>query len=523
MEQEEAQGALSQMADQPSGRAIARNLAYGADVDSPVYGALASVLDPARARDTEEKAFWAGMTGPNSGGMSSVSNALEAQTKARTEQDKLRAAYVPMIMQAMAQQRANEIAYGNMLITRQKETNPIINSALYGLQADGNQPTLKDAHNVIQTVGAKYALSPAELAPHHNALEAGAGPDGSRLGSYLQQLRVAAAPPDAGINKFGKNAAGADVVQNPVAGTQGVVGAPKADANPTTSAVKAHEAGQGDIKAYGEGLAGNVQTYQDMLQRVNAVQSSLKDFVPGRYAGVANAGATALQDLSDRFPNLVGSQTLKDMARALTSNGGKGDPIAAAQFAEAIKAQESIAQVKTMLANGEGASSGQLSQSEFNKTYASLPGNLTTPGAFKKFTEFLYGQHNNALNKLEQWNGYTGEIPYEKQRVTEFESKWARKMAEPLTQGGFGDLTTPGTKPQGVEQPAAAPAAEAPRPAPAQATPAPAAKVERFDPTQWEKGALLGPTGKVLVRDPAAPGGWRLAKPGGRAAAGRVQ
>ena len=102
-------GALSAETQAPpvSGRDTARNLAYGAGNDTGAFqGALSALMDPERNAQTERQSFWAGASGPNTGGMSSVSNAMSAQVAAREAKDKLMAAYIPMIMQTMTQQRA---------------------------------------------------------------------------------------------------------------------------------------------------------------------------------------------------------------------------------------------------------------------------------------------------------------------------------------------------------------------------------------------------------------------------------
>ena len=506
----DTQGALS-------GVGIARNLAYGDDDPQSgggIAGALSQLMDPERAAQTEKQAFWAGMTAPNNGtGGASTSNALAAQNEARLNNDKLKAQYIPMIMQSLAAQRTNQIAYAKMMMERQKEVNPIINSALYGLQANGAPVTMAQAHQTIDDVGAQYNMHPQELAVHHSMLDHAAGPDGKGLPNYLQQRRVAAAPAAEGLAGFGKNAAGQTVVENRVAGT---VAAPMAGANtnPSTAGVKAGEAGQGDIKAFGEGLMGKIETYNQMMQRVNAVSKSLDEFEPGKYSGVAGGFAAAVTDLSKRFPSAT-MESIKGYVESKLGAKG-GNPLAAKQFADSIRGQESLAQIKAMLTGADGNSAGRVNQAEFRVIDNLALGSLTDPTAFKRFQDFHQAQYSNAMRKYIDWTKHKDVTPPESLSVDKFNAPWEQEEQKRLSTGEYGDLGKP-PAPKPAEQPK--PAAPAPAPA-AAARPTEAVK---FEPSQWEKGAVMAPGGKrPVVKDPTVPGGYRYAKPGGRAAQGNV-
>ena len=491
------------------GKDAAGVLAYGVGgppgLPPQLSGALANLLDPERGAEQERNAYWAGILAPNKSGTSGeqMGNAMKSQLEARESQDKLKAAYIPVIMQTLAQQRANELAYAKFQQDRLKELNPLINSALYGLQADGKPVSLQQAHERINQVGMQYGLRPQELHPHHYALAAGAGPDGRNLPQYLQQLRVAAAPAAEGIPKFGTNAAGQTTVQNPVASSVALPGAAQGSGeggvgpNPTASTAKVAGDARGDVKTYTEGMHNKVTAYHEMLQRLNAIGDSLSQFQPGRYAGVAGGFAAAVKDLTARFPNASG-ETLRNFANAILgpNQDGKGDPVAAARFAEMLKVQEGIAQTKAMI-EGQG---NRLGQQEVLMVTKAMPSSDSDPIAYKKFIEFMRGQSANAMNKYRAWAKYVESADPAKLNVHSFDVPWEAKMAEQLQAGKFGELEQPGAKPAAAP---AAPAAPTPAPAPPRAAPAAPAAAPATgtapDLRQYEPGARVGPTGKVYV------------------------
>ena len=529
-------GALSDNTDtggaMPGGREVAAGLAYG-DAGRPDQfgGALAALMDPERSKDTENKAFWAGMNSPSSSSGAATGNALTAQVTARENQDKLRAAYIPMIMQSMVQQRTNDLGYGKMMQETLNSVNPKVDSALSSLQAGSVGPdgspvpiTAAMAHAAVNNVARMYGLPGSVMGGHHSEIDQATGPDGTLDPNYLAQVRLRGAPAEAGLPKFTKNAAGAATLENAATGT---VGAPTASSatNPTLAAVEAGKAGQGDIKAYGAGLGDTVGTYNQMMQRVNAVGAQMKEFTPGKYAGVTNGVAAAFKDLSQRFPN-ASSDTLKGFAKALSSADGTADGVSAQQFAESLQGQESLAQVKSMLTNPDGTSNGRVNQAEFKVINNLALGALKDPGAFKKFQDFTTGNYKNALGKYEAWGKYLQGTDPAKYSVHAFDVPWEVEQAKKLTAGQFGDLT-PGAPAQ------AAPAAPRAAPAPAQAaTPAaPAMQVPQFDAQMWEPGAMQArPGSRPVVKDATAPGGYRYATPadgarraGPREVSGRVQ
>lgn len=527
----------------PGGRDVAAGLAYGDAGRAPdaFGGALAALMDPERSRDTENKAFWAGMTAPSSSAGASTGNAMAAQVTARENQDKLRAAYIPMIMQSMVQQRTNDLGYGKMMQETLNSVNPKVDSALSSLQAgsvDANgQPVplpAAQAHATVNNVARMYGLPGAVLGGHHAEIDQATGPDGNLNPSYLTQLRLRGAPAEAGIGKFGKNAAGATTVENAATGTVAAPIAGGADStpgaanpNPTAAAVEAGKAGQGDIKAYGAGLGDTVGTYNQMMQRVNAVAAQMKEFTPGKYAGVTNGFAAALKDLAQRFPS-ASSDTLQGFAKALSSADGTADGISAQQFAESLQGQESLAQVKSMLTNPDGSSNGRVNQAEFKVINGLALGALKDPGAFKKFQDFTTGNYKNALGKYAAWGDYLKGTDPAKYSVHAFDVPWEVEQAKKLSAGQFGDLT-----PGAGATPAAAPAGKPTGALPGVAPPAPAAVATpaAFDGQMWEPGALQArPGSRPVVKDATAPSGYRYATPnpgavrlGPREVTGKVQ
>lgn len=516
-------GALSSNYDTPDqgpavgGRDIARNLAYGSGDNKMFQGALSALIDPERSAQTERQAFWAGMSGANTGGMSSVSNALSAQVAARDAQDKLKAAYIPMIMQTMTQQRANDLGYAKFAQERAEKVTPLINSSLYGMQANDNVPDLASAHKRIDDTGSMFGMSPQELLPYHVALQRGAGHDGSGMANYLDQLRAAAAPAAEGLPKFGANAAGQTTTQNPVKGTVGLP-ASAVDANPTKTGVEIDKMYRQDPGKYTDDLSGTMGAYNDILQRGNAIQSSLNSFSPGKYSNTVSGIAAATKDLQKMFPNAT-TQTLNNYVTSLMGSKGDGsdaNPVAAAQFAESLKTQETLAQLKASL-DGQG----RIGQQEFRSLNAAMLGVSSDPAAFSKFMDFTRGRAANVANKLKAW----GEFAKSKGNdvsVPAFEIPWSVNEATQLI-GSDNKPPVAGQlrPPANVQNPAVAapvqsaqlpnqpaspvmnvppkPQAPAPQPAPAPAQRPP------IDLRNYEPGTKIGPTGVPYVLDHGVP------------------
>jgi hypothetical protein len=488
-----------------------------------ITGALSAAMDPERGAATERQAFWAGMTGPNSGGMSSVSNAMESQLKARLEQDKLRAAYVPLIMQSLVQNRQNDLAYAKFAQDRAEKTTPLINSALYGLQANGKTPTLQEAHQRIKDVGSMFSMSPQELLSHHVALQRGAGDDGSKIGDYLQQLRVAAAPAAEGVPKFGVNASGQTTVQNTIAGTVTEPNTPPGGGvNPTKTSVEVDKMYRQDPGKYTEDLTTSVGAYNDILQRGNAIQANLNEFNPGKYAGRVGGIAAATKDLATRFPNIA-TKYINDYVTALMGPNGDGkdaNPQAAQQFAESLKVQETLAQLKSSL---EGA--GRIGQTEFRNLNASMLSSVSDPKAFEKFMDYTRGRASNITNKLKAWGEHASthgdnlsvpafEIPWQVNEATQLIGNKDQKPA-------FGQLNVPlGTRNPAVPNPQN-PAVVQPRPQPPvqEAPKAP----PNIDLSQYEPGTRVGPTGVPYVMENGQPRPARQRQePKGRTWSGKI-
>ena len=523
------------------GRDVARGLAYGSGSGTDFTGALGALLDPQRSQDTEDKAFWAGMTAPSSSAGNSTGNAMAAQVSARENQDKLRAAYIPMIMQSMVQQRTNDLGYAKMMQETLNNVNPKVDSALSSLQAgsvgpDGQPVPLPaaQAHATVNNVARMYGLPGSVFGGHHNEIDQNTDPaTGTVNPDFLAQLRLRGAPAEAGIGKFGKNASGQSVIENAGTGTvaapvavQGGAGTPSV--NPTTNAVAAAKEGQGDIKGYGAGLGDPVGTYNQMMQRVNAVGDQMKEFTPGKYAGTANGFAAAVKDLNARFPN-ASSDTINNFAQALVSPDGTSNGVAAQQFAESLQGQESLAQVKSMLTNPDGTSNGRVNQAEFKVINNMSLGALKDPGAFKKFQDFTSGNYQNALAKYSAWGDYLKTTDPGRYSVHAFDVPWEVEQAKKLATGQFGNLQTPAV----ATGAPTAPVPVKPTVSPAAATGAPAAPVavQQFDPQMWEPGAVQArPGSRPVMKDASAPGGYRYAQPndgarrlGPREVSGQVQ
>ena len=519
-----------------SGRNTAQNLAYGSGGGDMFHGALSALVDPARSAQTENQAFWAGMSGPNTGGVSSISNAMSAQVAAREAQDKLRAAYIPMIMQTITQQRANDLGYAKFAQERSEKVTPLINSALFGMQANGNVPKLADAHKRIDDTGAMFGMSPQELLPHHIALQQGAGSDGSQIGSYFDQLRASAAPAEAGINKFGTNSAGATTLQNPVKGTVGLPGSEigASTVNPTKTEVDLDKQYRSDPGKYTDDLTGTMGAYNDILQRGNAIQASLNSFSPGKYSQTVTGLAAATKDLQKMFPN-ASTATLNDYVTNLMGPKGDGkdaNPVAASQFAESLKTQETLAQLKSSL---EG--SGRIGQQEFRALNAAMLGVSSDPAAFSKFMDFTRGRASNVANKLKAWGDYAKQSG-SNLSVPAFDIPWSVNEATQL----IGDKNTPPkagalAPPANVRNPAVEAATVSPGlpgqpgsptmnvPPKLQPQPqavAPQAQTAQAKPPvdlrDYEPGTKVGPTGVPYVIERGVP---RLARR--RGASGTIQ
>lgn len=497
----------------PAGRTMAHSLAFGSG-SGDMASALSSLIDPERSRQTENKAFWAGMTAPSMGPGFSTGNAMAAEVAARENQDKLRAAYIPMIMQSITQQRANELGYAKFAQERMEKTTPLINSALYGMQANGAPVSLPDAHKRIDDVGSMFGMSPQEMMPHHIALQRGAGPDGAKLPDYLQQLRVAAAPPAEGVTKFNTNAAGQITPTNAVTGAVGSEGQGEHGANPTKTAVEVDKMYRQDPGKFTEDLTGTAQSYNDILQRGNAIQANLDSFKPGRYAQNIGGVAAATKDLAARFPN-VATKAINDYVTSLMGTKGDGsdaNPQAALQFAESLKTQETLAQLKSSL---EGQ--GRVGQQEFGALNSAMLSSSSDPAAFTKFMDFTRGRAANVTNKLKAWGDYASKSG-DKLSVPAFEIPWQVNENTQLIGNSdtgrnpkAGQLDVPpGTQNQAVPNGTIPGISVAPRPTalqqPQPATPQPqAAPAQQMRLEDYEPGTKVGPTGVPYVMDKGVP------------------
>lgn len=505
-------GALTAVANEPasgaSGRDIAQNMAYGSGGGGG-YGAFATALsalmDPERSKDTESKAFWAGATGPQSGGMSGVSNAMSAQVAAREAQDKLRAAYIPLIMQSMVQQRQTDLGYAQFGQQRAEKVTPMINQALYGMQADGKTPSLQEAHKRIDDVGSMFNMAPQELLPHHLALHRGAGENGSNIDTYLQQLRVAAAPPAEGLPKFGANQAGQTTTQNQVTGQVGIAGSrgDQSAVNPTKTNVEIDKLYRGDPGKYTEDLTGTLNGYADMLNRGNSINDALSSFTPGKYSKGVGGLAAATKDLARMFPNAT-TESINSYVTGLMGPKGDGvgaNPVAAQQYAESMKTQEALAQLKASL-DGQG----RIGQQELMMLNKAMMSTTSDPAAFNKFMTYAKGRAANVTNKLQAWGEYAKQNG-DKLSVPSFEIPYSVDEAKQLVGGRSGQLDAPVQRPAipNGTVPSVASVSQQQKPpqvAPQQPAAQPREPVRLQD---YEPGAKVGPTGAVYVLDHGVP------------------
>lgn len=514
MADQENTGALSSLdnARAPAGRDIARSLAYGDGGEPQTQGgglgafatALQALMDPQRSGDTESKAFWAGAAAPSTGGMSGVSNAMASQVAAREAQDKLRAAYIPMIMQAMVQQRQTDLGYAQFAQKRAQETAPMINQALYGMQANGQIPSIAEAHKRIDDVGSMFNMSPQELYSHHIALHRGAGPDGANMDTYLQQLRSAAAPAAEGLPKFGTNQAGQTTTQNPVKGSVSIADTEGAQGkvNPTKTSVEIDKMYRGDPGKYTEDLTGAMNGYADMLNRGNAINDALSSFTPGKYSGKVGGLAAATKDLARMFPNAT-TESINNYVTGLMGPKGDGvgaNPVAAQQFAESMKTQEALAQLKASL-DGQG----RIGQQELRMLNSAMMSTTSDPAAFNKFMTYAKGRMANITNKLHAW-GEHAKAHGDNLSVPAFEIPYAVDEAKQLIGGRSGQLDSPTPKPaipnHAVPPVASVTTPQAPTPA-QPAAPQVAKQAVRLE--DYEPGTKVGPTGVPYVIEKGVP------------------
>ncbi len=505
-------GALSQLRERAGG--------------DPVIGQLQTLMqglnDPEKRSKDEWLSFAGGMAAPNPTGNFSLAygNGLKAQSDQRLEKDKLMSEYMRMVLPQLVQNQSLQLSAVKNQQELAQKVNPVADSMLGGLMAGQNAPgwrppTGLDAAQVIHNVANQYSMPRSWVNDRLTELRA----NQDNIPQFITQKVAGAAGAEKQLPSLKDNAAGVTVQQSGVAGTvqpvatPGTGGSGGLGVNPSKVGVKGAEESMGDVKQYDESLRNTLHAYRDMNQRMNAIAGNLDQITPGRYMGVAGGVAAAVKDVSKYFPNASQDVVQGFVNTMLGAKGdGKGtDPLAAQQFAKALVAQEGIAQTRA-LTTGESANAQRLGQREIMLVTSKIPTDLTDPGAYQKFADFMRAQQGNAQNKYDAWKEHVVQTHPEKLSVTGFDAPWERNNTIQQLRGEYGAMTPPPgasnvnpVKPtQGMVEPARRPAPAAPV---ARAEAAPPADLAKYEP-----GALIGPTGKVLVRDPTDARGYRLAK-----------
>lgn len=202
------------------------------------------------------------------------------------------------------------------------------------------------------------------------------------------------------------------------------------------------------------------------------------------------------------FPNAT-TETINNYVTGLMGPKGDGagaNPVAAQQFAESMKTQEALAQLKASL-DGQG----RIGQQELRMLNSAMMSTTSDPAAFNKFMTYAKGRMANITNKLHAW-GEHAKANGDNLSVPAFEIPYAVEEAKQLIHGRSGQLDSPVpnpavpnnavpsvasvTTPQGEPTPA-------PQPRPAQK-----AQVRLED---YEPGTKVGPTGVPYVLEKGIP------------------
>ena len=196
-------GALGQAAS--GGRGLIASMSGMAGPESGVppelMGALSSVMDPRREQRRADAAFVEGYLAPSaSGGSAFLSNAMAAQRTAEENSDKLKAQYIPLIMQSLVQQRQAQLQAAQFGAQQLEKVMPVINTNLAALKLDPNAD-LARAHQTVDATLAQYNIPPQYGQPVKQWINSRAttpdgqfNPDG--FNSLLQEA-AARAPTDA--------------------------------------------------------------------------------------------------------------------------------------------------------------------------------------------------------------------------------------------------------------------------------------------------------------------------------------
>jgi hypothetical protein len=192
------------------GRALIQSMSgmdLGTSIPPELMGALSSVMDPKRERRNSDAAFMEGLLAPSaSAGSAFLSNAMAAQRSSQENSDKLKAQYIPLIMQAVNQQRQLQFQAAQFDATRMKDLNPQIGAAVAALRTNPNA-SIDDAHAAVDAVLEQNGIPKQYGRAHHDYLDKitqgeGGKHDPSKVPLALQQI-AAQSPTDQQKNDMG--------------------------------------------------------------------------------------------------------------------------------------------------------------------------------------------------------------------------------------------------------------------------------------------------------------------------------
>jgi hypothetical protein len=487
-------------------------LAYGAGNPTPLGGLAQMVaqLAPSESqrRSSEWLSFAGGLGAPNTSGGSNLGSGIAAMANDRLERDKLQAQYIPILAQALMQQQAATLSASTASRDYLSKINPAIDTQLAAMRTGDAAPTYTEVVQRIMQVGREYQAPESVLLARIASIPA----NPAEIPAYLDRLAVAGAGPDKLIPTIGTNAAGQTTMVSPTRGTSQVIGAGgasntsvKPSANPTSSEVEFEKHTRGDVKSYEEGLRSRVDAYETMLTRMNEQAEYVRNFQPGRYARTASGIAAAVKDIATRLPGFDKTTVEGLTKKLLGSPEGSEEALAAQQLFEQLAQQETIAQLKSTLGEGQ-----RMNQSEYQQFQAVNKGQAMDPATFSGLRSFLFTQAANATNRYSSWNDYVVDPEVARRSVTDFDSRYNKKVMDSLL-AGRRDVVS--TKPEAARPtypgftPAIKPAETRPveKPAPIGLAAPPAAEGLKA----YEPGARAGPTGLVYVLEKGVP---RLAR-----------
>lgn len=490
-------------------------LAYGTGNPSPLGGLaqMVSQLSPTepQRRSSEWLAFAGGLGAPNTSGGSNLGAGITAMSNDRLERDKLQAQYIPILAQAMMQQQQATLAASGAGRDYLAKINPVIDTQLASMRTGNAAPTYTEVIQRIMQVGREYQAPESVLLSRIASVPS----NPEDIPAYLDRLAVAGAGPDKLIPTTATNAAGQTTIVSSVRGTAQVIGGAPSNtgttqsSNPTSSEVEFEKHSRGDVKSYEEGLRARVDAYQTMLSRMNEQAEYVRNFQPGRYAKTAGGIAAAVKDIAARLPGFD-KATVEGLANKLIGAPvGSEEALAAQQLFEQLAQQETIAQLKTSLGEGQ-----RMNQAEYQQFQAVNKGQAMDPATFSGLRSFFYRQAANEVNRYQAWAEYSMDPKITRRSVTDFDARHSKKLMDLQLAGqrgvtekapGASVPTYPGyVSPDVPAQPRATPTAPAAQPMAPPASGPPAAQ-GAVNIAEYEPGARVGPTGVAYVLEKGVP------------------